>query len=186
MNERASFIRKIVYIFVIAALLLPLSWLSQPETTTQTAEGTLVHSKGGALAQYRREHRLSQANLGDIDPASETIKLATLGLKGVAANLLWDKAIEAKKVTVIDVNGSDSWKQGRIPGAIDFEANKAKLASMLPKEKDALIVAYCGGPECGAYQSAAKAAKELGYTNVKHLKAGISGWKAAERKVEKS
>jgi rhodanese-related sulfurtransferase len=97
-----------------------------------------------------------------------------------------EKAIEAKKVTVIDVNGTDSWKQGRIPGAIDFEANKAKLASMLPKEKDALIVAYCGGPQCGAYQSAAKAAKDLGYTNVKHLKAGISGWKAAERKVEKS
>jgi rhodanese-related sulfurtransferase len=97
-----------------------------------------------------------------------------------------DKAIAAKKATVIDVNGTESWKQGRIPGAIDFEADKAKLASLLPKDKDALIVAYCGGPECGAYQSAAKAAKDLGYTNVKHLKAGISGWKAAERKLEKS
>ena len=97
-----------------------------------------------------------------------------------------DKAIAAKKATVIDVNGTDSWKQGRIPGAINFEADKAKLASLLPKEKDALIVAYCGGPQCGAYQSAAKAAKDLGYTNVKHLKAGISGWKAAERKIEKS
>ena len=97
-----------------------------------------------------------------------------------------DKAIEAKKATVIDVNGTESWKQGRIPGAINFEAEKAKLATLLPKDKDALIVAYCGGPQCGAYQSAAKAAKDLGYTNVKHLKAGISGWVAAERKVEKS
>jgi rhodanese-related sulfurtransferase len=97
-----------------------------------------------------------------------------------------DKAITAKKATVIDVNGTDSWKQGRIPGAINFEAEKAKLATLLPKDKDALIVAYCGGPECGAYQAAAKAAKDLGYTNVKHLKAGISGWVAAERKVEKS
>jgi rhodanese-related sulfurtransferase len=97
-----------------------------------------------------------------------------------------DKAIAEKKATVIDVNGSDSWKQGRIPGAINFEADKAKLAKLLPKEKDALIVAYCGGPQCGAYKSAAKAAKDLGYTNVKHLKAGLSGWKAADRKLEKS
>ena len=33
MNQRQRFIRKIVYACVIAALLLPLSWLSQPETT---------------------------------------------------------------------------------------------------------------------------------------------------------
>ena len=97
-----------------------------------------------------------------------------------------DQAIAQKKVTVIDVNGTESWQQGRIPGAIDFTAQKARLSSLLPKDKDALIVAYCGGPRCGAYQAAAKAAKDLGYTNVKHLKAGISGWKAAERKVEKS
>ena len=97
-----------------------------------------------------------------------------------------DKAIAAKKATVIDVNGTASWKKARIPGAINFEADKDKLAKLLPKDKDALIVAYCGGPQCGAYQAAAKAAKDLGYTNVKHLKAGISGWKAAERKTEKS
>jgi rhodanese-related sulfurtransferase len=86
-------------------------------------------------------------------------------------------AIEAKQVTLVDVNGSKSWKNGHIPGAIDFESSKDKLAALLPKDKQALIVAYCGGPQCNAYQAAAKAAKELGYTNVKHLSAGISGWK---------
>jgi rhodanese-related sulfurtransferase len=96
------------------------------------------------------------------------------------------EAIAAKKVTVFDVNGSESFKKGHIPGALDFDATKAKLASVLPKEKGALIVAYCGGPSCMAYQAAAKAAKELGYTNVKHLSAGISGWKEAGEKVEKS
>jgi hypothetical protein len=88
MNQRQRFIRKIVYACVIAALLLPLSWLSQPETT---------ESKGGQLAQLRSEYQLGQAQLGDIDPASETIKLATLGMRGVAANLLWEKAGEYKK-----------------------------------------------------------------------------------------
>jgi rhodanese-related sulfurtransferase len=82
------------------------------------------------------------------------------------------------------VNGSDSFKAGHIPGAIDFRAKKAEIAKALPSDKDALVVAYCGGPTCGAYAAAAKAAKELGYTNVKHLSAGISGWKAAGEKLE--
>ena len=95
------------------------------------------------------------------------------------------KAIEEKKVTVIDANGSDSFKSGHIPTAIDYEANAEKLKEVLPKDKDALIVAYCGGPQCGAYKAAAKAAVAMGYTNVKHLSAGISGWKSAGEKVEK-
>jgi rhodanese-related sulfurtransferase len=95
-------------------------------------------------------------------------------------------AIEAKKVTVIDVNGSASYKAGHIPGAIDFRAQKADIAKLLPSDKSALVVAYCGGPTCNAYSAAAKAAKELGYTNVKHLSAGISGWKAANAPLEKA
>jgi rhodanese-related sulfurtransferase len=92
--------------------------------------------------------------------------------------------IEAKKVTVIDVNGADSYNKGHIPGAIDFSAKKGELASVLPKDKDALIVAYCGGPKCNAYKQAATAAEKLGYKNVKHLSAGISGWNQAGEKTE--
>jgi rhodanese-related sulfurtransferase len=95
------------------------------------------------------------------------------------------QAIEGKKAVVIDVNGSESWQKGHIPSAIDFEANSDKLAKLLPKDKNALVVAYCGGPSCKAYQSAAKAAEKLGYKNVKHLSAGISGWKQAGEKTEK-
>ena len=94
-------------------------------------------------------------------------------------------AIEAKKVVVIDVNGTKSWENGHIPGAIDFATSKDKLAKLLPQDKGALVVAYCGGPSCMAYQSAAKAAKELGYKNVKHLSAGISGWTESGEKTEK-
>jgi rhodanese-related sulfurtransferase len=94
------------------------------------------------------------------------------------------KAIAEKKVTVIDVNGSSSYKAGHIPTAIDFASAKGELAKLLPSDKDALVVAYCGGPTCGAYAAAAKAAKDLGYKNVKHLSAGISGWKDAGEKTE--
>lgn len=95
------------------------------------------------------------------------------------------KAIADKKVTLIDVNGTGSWKDGHIPGAIDWQSSKDKLAKLLPQDKNALVVAYCGGPQCGAYAAAAKAAKALGYKNVKHLSAGISGWKEAGEKTEK-
>ena len=97
-----------------------------------------------------------------------------------------EKAIASKAVTLIDANGTESFKEGRIPGAIDYATAKAKLAAMLPKDKGALIVAYCGNEYCSAYLSAAMAAVDLGYTNVKHYSRGIDGWRKSGAKVEKS
>ena len=96
------------------------------------------------------------------------------------------EAVEQKNATIIDVNGSETYAKGHIPGAIDYMEVKGDLAKALPENKDALIVAYCGSEKCGAYAKAAKAAQELGYTNVKHYKPGIAGWKAKEAPVEKS
>ena len=95
------------------------------------------------------------------------------------------KAISSKKVAVIDVNGPRSFSNGHIPGAIEFSTQKKDLESLLPKNKDTLVVAYCGGPSCRAYLRGANAAAKLGYTNVRHLSAGISGWKKSGQKVDK-
>jgi rhodanese-related sulfurtransferase len=95
------------------------------------------------------------------------------------------QAISDKKVVLIDVNGSESYKSGHIPGAIDFEKTK-DLAKLLPADKSSLIVAYCYGESCAAYRRAALEAQKLGYTNVKHYAAGITGWKAQQEKVETS
>ena len=89
MSERTSFYRKIGYAVAIMVLLFPLAWLSMPATTS---------TPGGELAQLRTQYQLGQANIGEIDPASETMKLATLGLRGVAVNALWEKANYYKKV----------------------------------------------------------------------------------------
>ncbi|MEX2092481.1 MAG: hypothetical protein WD971_07375 [Pirellulales bacterium] len=90
MSERRSFYRKVAYGLAIAVLLFPLALLSSPAS---------MNDQGGKLARLRNdpEHPLSQASLGQIDPASETMKLATLGLRGVAVNLLWEKANYYKK-----------------------------------------------------------------------------------------
>ena len=95
------------------------------------------------------------------------------------------KAILAKKVAIIDVNGQKSFQNGHIPGAINFSSQKQALKKLLPSNKNTLIVAYCGGPSCQAYLRGAKAAADLGYSNVRHLSAGISGWKKSGNKVAK-
>ncbi len=92
---------------------------------------------------------------------------------------------ESKQAVILDVNGTESYTEGRVPGALDYEAVKEKLASVLPPDKNALVVAYCGSPKCKAYKEAATAAEKLGYKNVKHMSAGIKGWKAAGEKLEK-
>jgi len=94
------------------------------------------------------------------------------------------QVVADKAVTLLDCNGSESYAKGHIPGAINFETAKKALADKLPKEKSALVVAYCGGPKCGAYKAGAEAAAKLGYTNVKHFSGGITGWKEANEKLE--
>jgi len=95
------------------------------------------------------------------------------------------KLSNSGKAVIIDVNGSESYVKGHVPGALNYDSIKDKLASVLPEDKNTPIVAYCGGPKCNAYQEAAKAAEKLGYKNVKHMSAGISGWKEAGLKTEK-
>jgi hypothetical protein len=94
MNWNNSFTRKVAYIAAIALLFLPISYLSLP--AAKNAQGQAV--PGGMLAKLRQEYELSPAELGEIDPAGESMKLALVGLQGVAANILWDRANHFKKV----------------------------------------------------------------------------------------
>lgn len=92
---------------------------------------------------------------------------------------------ESKKAVILDVNGTESYQKGHVPTALNYEAVKDQLASALPADKDTLIIAYCGSPKCKAYKEAAEAAEKLGYKNVKHMSAGIKGWKDAGEKLAK-
>lgn len=96
MTSNASFLRKVTYISVIAILLIPLSLLSRPTTRKKVGE-RFQTQPGGVLATMREEAGMSQAQLGTIDPASEAMRLATLGMRGVAVNVLWDRAHLFKK-----------------------------------------------------------------------------------------
>lgn len=93
MNNKV-FIRKIIYLVGIVVLLFVIPLLSSPSTMAALGD---KGNPGGWLARKRDEYKISQANLGEIDPAGETMKLASLGMRGVAAYLLWQQADEYKK-----------------------------------------------------------------------------------------
>ena len=94
MIQNVAFQRKVLYLAIMALLMIPLYMIGHPAAGDPMAQNS---TPGGKLSQLRTEYALSQAELGEIDPASETMKLATLGMRGVAANILWTKANEYKK-----------------------------------------------------------------------------------------
>ncbi len=114
--------------------------------------------------------------------------VAVQASSGRTADISHDSLKEAMadgSVTLIDVNNSQSYQKGHIPGAMSYQNVKGDLLSVLPGNKDALIVAYCANPYCGAYQRATQAAIALGYTNVVHYSKGIEGWREAGENTEK-
>ncbi len=86
MNRRTQFRRKLIYLAVLVVMLIPLYLLGQP--AGGGGDG------GGRLAQMRDTFDISESDLGEISPASETMKLASLGMRGVAASMLWKKSHE--------------------------------------------------------------------------------------------
>ncbi len=86
--------RRLFYICAMVLLLVPLYFLGNP--SVRNPDGS-VKQPGGTLAQIRTTYDLGQGDLGEIDPASESMRLATLGLRGVAATILWQKAEYYKK-----------------------------------------------------------------------------------------
>lgn len=85
MNRSTVFRNKLIYLSIMIAMLIPLYLLGQPA-------GGSTGDAGGQLTQMRTKYNIAESELGDINPASETMKLASLGLRGVAATLLWNKA----------------------------------------------------------------------------------------------
>lgn len=56
-------------------------------------------------------------------------------------------ALRAKRVTLVDVLSPESFSANHIPGAINVPvADIARRVAEVFPDKDAAIVAYCGGP----------------------------------------
>lgn len=85
MNNLSSKQRKLLYFVVIVVLTAPIIYLGAPSA----GEG---RSTGGKLAQIRIQEELGESTLGQVDPASSTMNLVLLGMRGIASSMLWSQA----------------------------------------------------------------------------------------------
>ncbi len=93
-----SYRNQIIYAALIVLFLIPLYLLGKPSVLKKgdgLGEGEVT--PGGFLSQLRMKEGFSEVQLGEIDPTSSTIKLATFGLRGVAVAVLWHQSNEFQK-----------------------------------------------------------------------------------------
>jgi hypothetical protein len=75
------------------------------------------------------------------DSSKHEVDLPEMSVAEVAAG------IEAKSLTVLDCNSDKTRKKvGVLPGAILIADEETYPASILPADKSAKLVFYCGGP----------------------------------------
>jgi rhodanese-related sulfurtransferase len=106
--------------------------------------------------------------------------IANGGLVSVAPDYV-KKAIEKKTAYVFDTRPiKRKYAKGHVPGAIAMPNSQFdKHLDVLPTDKEAEVIFYCGGYHCPLSVKSANKAMELGYTNVKVFQAGYPAWKAA-------
>ncbi|XPV76082.1 MAG: rhodanese-like domain-containing protein [Desulfovibrio sp.] len=140
----------------------------------------------------------------EVDKEKAAIKLlkeVERGGYGVISTEELKKMINNKKeMVIIDAMPYEaSYKKGHIPGAVQFlfpipDMNEwdrsetdgktlTEYENLLGRDKDKLIVVYCGFVKCTRSHNAAIWAKKLGYTNVVRHPGGIFAWKGAGNKV---
>ncbi len=104
---------------------------------------------------------------------------------------------EKKDMLIVDTMPyEDSYKKQHVPGAVQFEfpikeletldsKTKEEFQKLLGKNKDRLIVFYCGFTKCTRSHNGAMWAVKLGYKNVYRYPGGITAWSEADYPVEK-
>ncbi|MEL6894753.1 MAG: IRE (iron responsive element), partial [Planctomycetota bacterium] len=93
--NRSSLSKKLIYLVIAVALIYPLYQLGRPAGRSSDQSRT---STGGTLSQMRQKYGFAESELGEINPASNTMKLASLGMRSPAATILWGKADEYKNL----------------------------------------------------------------------------------------
>jgi len=118
--------------------------------------------------------------VAELPPGTTLIKTEEL-------KALVQKGPEAGKYVMIDSRPAGRYHQAHIPTSVSLpfaEMEKldkeGKVSPLLPKEKDTLLVFYCGGVTCHLSPAGAKLAVKQGYTNVKVYSGGDPDWSKAE------
>ncbi|MDB4521915.1 rhodanese-like domain-containing protein [Gammaproteobacteria bacterium] len=84
------------------------------------------------------------------------------------------------KYYLFDARPTKVFDCGYLPTATSAFPDGKDFLSVLPEDKGALLVFYCGGPTCPFTGKAIKKAQEAGYTNLKGFQAGLPAWNKAK------
>ncbi len=97
------------------------------------------------LVTYRQEDGLLIADSVDVKPPAELDPALLIKVDELAP--LIEMGPEKGKFTIVDARPGKLFIEGHIPGAISiYDAQFDKNLDKLPKNKDNLLVFYCGGP----------------------------------------
>ncbi|MGA1598664.1 MAG: rhodanese-like domain-containing protein [bacterium] len=82
--------------------------------------------------------------------------------------------------TLYDARPAAKYDAGHLPGALSLPLDALKKnPSVLPQDKDQLLIFYCGGLTCPLSPSAAKIAQAEGHTNIRVYHGGDPAWRKA-------
>ena len=146
------FTRKLFWLPILAALLALVDFGC---STTQKAD-----SPAAAAPAFEQYH-----DIVDVDYVMEQVQVPM-----------------PEGVMIIDARPKRSkYDKGHIPMAVSIPDSRFdKMTDLLPKDKNALLVFYCGGLKCPLSHKSAFKAEALGYTNIKVFAAGFPAWMAVE------
>lgn len=114
--------------------------------------------------------------MSDQKSGRDLLKQAKHEVEGLSPAQVKQVVDSGEEVTLVDVREGDEWRAGHLSGAVHLPRGflELQIDEKLP-DKDAPIIFYCAGGNRSAL--AAVTARELGYTNVRHMVRGISGWR---------
>jgi rhodanese-related sulfurtransferase len=87
------------------------------------------------------------------------------------------------KYYLFDARPAKRFGGGHIPTSVTAFPKDKNFLNLLPEDKTALVVFFCGGPTCPYTGKAVAKAQKAGYTNLKGFQAGMPAWKKAKLPV---
>ena len=116
----------------------------------------------------------------DLFATEVTLKVAQLpaGITEIKTDELKQLIDKKGSLFLVDSRPLGRFNQAHLPGAhsIPLPKLKEKKAAVLPKDKNILLVFYCGGITCPLSPASASIAKDLGYKNVRVYHDGEPVW----------
>lgn len=108
------------------------------------------------------------------------VKLKASAGEVSTARKTYDQAPPEWNFVIVDSRPAPVFNEGHINGAINIpDSQFEKASSLLPEDKNKLIIFYCGGITCELSSNSAEKAAKLGYKNIKVYQEGLPEWKKA-------